>query len=260
VFALSAALPAADMSRWGWRIPFLIALPLGAIGVYVRSRIGETPVFEKVERLAARSEHPLRAVLGSPRGWKMLGRATLFNLPASVPAYLLLTFMPAYLVSTAHLTSGRALLCVTMAVVVAMIMQPIAGRLSDRLGRRWLLALTCTVELVAVFPAFSLLNAGGFGLAAAGLCVIGFMHGMATGCQPVSNLESFPTPIRYTGFALALGLSTALLSGPTPYIATWLVGATRSTYSPAWLIVACAIPALVGAFFIRETSNRPLPA
>jgi MHS family proline/betaine transporter-like MFS transporter len=258
-FALSAVIPAEDMQSWGWRIPFLIALPLGAIGLYIRSRIAESPDFEKVEQLGAKTEHPVKALLGSSRGWKMLGRATLFNLPVGVPAYLLLTFMPAFLVSTVHLTSAEALLAVTIAIVLAMVVQPIGGLLSDRFGRRPLLGILCLTQLATAFPAFILLNTGGFVPALAGLMLLGFIHGIATGCQSAPVLESFPTPIRFTGYALALGLSTALLSGPTPYVATWLIGVTGSSFAPAWLIVVCAIPALIGAFFIKETNNRPLP-
>lgn len=258
VFILSAAVPSGDMQTWGWRIPFLVALPLGAIGLYIRSRIDETPVFEKIERVGGRTEHPMKTLLGNVRGWRMLGRATLFNLPVSVPAYLLLTFMPAFLGSTVHLSSAESLLAVTVAVVVAMAVQPIGGLLSDIFGRRPLLIALCLIQLAAAFPAFALVNMGGFIPALAGLALLGFIHGIATGLQSAPVLESFPTAIRYTGYALALGLSTALLSGPTPYLATWLVSASRSHFAPVWLIVACAVPSLIGAFFIKETNNRPL--
>jgi MHS family proline/betaine transporter-like MFS transporter len=167
--------------------------------------------------------------------------------------------MPAFLESTVHLTNAEALLAVTVAIVLAMIVQPVGGLLSDRFGRRPMLGTLCVIQLATAFPAFALLNAGGFAPALVGLMMLGFIHGVATGCQSAPVLESFPTPIRFTGYALALGLSTALLSGPTPYVATWLIGATGSTSAPAWLVIACAIPALIGAFFIKETNNRPLP-
>lgn len=260
VFALSATIPAADMQTWGWRIPFLVALPLGAIGLYIRSRIDETPIFEKIEQLGGKIEHPLKTLLSNARGWKMLGRATLFNLPVAVPAYLLLTFMPAFLGSTVHLSSTESLLAVTVAVCVAMAVQPIGGLLSDIFGRRPLLIGLCLIQLAAAFPAFALVNMGSFGSALAGLALLGFIHGIATGLQSAPVLESFPTTVRYTGYAMALGLSTALLSGPTPYVATWLVSASGSHYAPVWLIVACAVPSLIGAFFTRETNNQPLPA
>ena len=256
---LASVLSTEDLQSWGWRIPFLVSLPLGAIALYIRSRVDETPAFGQLEQRGMKTEHPLKSLLGNLRGWKMIGRATLFNLPASIPAYLLLTFMPAYLVTNVHLSNGQALLSVTIAVLAAMIMQPVAGRLSDRFGRRPLLFILCAVELAVAYPAFILLNIGGLVLPVVGLVVIGVIHGIATGCQSAPILESFPTRIRYSGYALSLGLSTALLAGPTPYIATWLIGATGSSFAPAWLIMACAVPSLVGAFLIRESNNRPLP-
>ena len=256
---LVTTVSAEDMRSWGWRVPFLLALPVGAIGLYIRSRVEETPLFDKIEEKGAKVEHPIKSLLGTARGWKMLGRSQFFNLPASIPAYLLLTFMPAWLVSSVHLTRGQALTSVTIAVVAAMVMQPIGARASDRFGRRPLLFTICVAELILAYPAFMLLHVGGHFFATAGLVLIGVVHGLATGCQAAPTLESFPTKIRYTGYALSLGLSTALLAGPTPYVATWLISITGSSYAPAWMIMICAVPALIGVFFIRETSNRPLP-
>ena len=257
---LMSVLPDEAMRSWGWRIPFLLALPIGVVGLYIRSRVEETPHFDHIEEAGAKTEHPLKALLGTARGWKMLGRSQFFNLPASIPAYLLLTFMPAYLVADVHLSKGQALLSVTVAVIAAMAMQPIAARSSDRYGRRAMLLVTCVAELVVAIPAFALIQQGGHVLPSVGLVLIGVVHGVATGCQAAPTLESFPTKIRYTGYALSLGLSTALLAGPTPYVATWLISVTGSNYAPAWLIMVCAIPPILGAFIIRETHNRPLPA
>ncbi|WP_190814823.1 MFS transporter [Saccharopolyspora pogona] len=259
VAALSVALTPGQIEEWGWRIPFLIAFPVGLIGLYIRTRIGETPEFDEVARSGVKVQHPLRALLGSAAGWKGIGRTAMFNLPASVPAYLLLTFLPTFLKSEAGLSSGEALMCVTVAVLVAMLAQPLAGYWSDRLGRRPLLLALCALELALAYPAFSLLLHGDVGLAVLGLVVIGFLHGVATGCQAAPNLESFPTRIRFTGYAVAYGLSTAILAGPTPYVATWLIDVTGNLMAPAWMIMACAVIPLVGAYFVRETANRPLP-
>jgi MHS family proline/betaine transporter-like MFS transporter len=189
----------------------------------------------------------------------MIGRACLFVLPASIPAYLLTTFMPSYLVTRVHLSNGQALLLVTIAVLAAMITQPIAGRLSDRLGRRPMLVVLCVVQLALAYPVFLLFSIGGLVLPLVGLIVIGVIHGIGTGCQSAPMLESFPTRTRFTGYALALGLSTALVAGPTPYVATWLIEISGSSFAPAWLIMGLAIPSLICAFFVRESSNRPLP-
>jgi len=258
--ALTSTLSTAAMRDWGWRIPFLLAIPLGAVGLYIRSRIGESPAFERADQAGETTKRPLKAVLGHAEGWKMIGRTALFNLPSSVPAYLLVTFMPAYLTSKAHLSSGAALMSVVIAVLFAMVVQPIAALLSDRFGRRPMLLALCVITLVVAYPAFALLQMGGHLLPTLGLIVIGLVHGIATGCMVAPALESFPTRLRFTGYAWSFGLTTALVAGPTPYIATWLISVTGSVYSPAWLVMAGAIPSLIGVFFLRESHNRPLPS
>ncbi|MFE5837473.1 MFS transporter [Arthrobacter sp. NPDC056493] len=260
---LFSVLSAEDMQSWGWRVPFLLGLPLGAIGLYIRSRVSESPEFLKVEQTVAKA-NPLKAILGNAQGLRMLGKALLFTLPMAFTGYMLLTYMPAYLTKSLHLTSGDALLAVSAAMIVAMILQPVAGRLSDRIGRRRMLLTVCLTELALALPAFALLQSGhgdgGALLPSLGLILLGVVHGAGTGTQSAPTLESFPTRYRYTGFALALGLVAALLSGPTPYIATWLVAATGNGYAPAWLLMASVIPPIIGFFFIKETANRPLPS
>lgn len=260
---LFSVLSTEQMNSWGWRVPFLLGLPFGAIGLYVRSKVAESPEFRKVEQSARKVDNPLRALLGNRTGWKMLGRAILFNLPAAFTGFLLLTYMPVFLKTHLGFSSGQALLAVTLSVLAAMATQPLAARLSDRFGRRPILLSVCLFEMAVTYPAFALLQsnhgAGALVLAALGLMIIGVIHGAATGTQSAPTLESFPTRIRYTGFAMALGLVTAILAGPTPYIATWLVSVTGSGYAPAWLLIASAVPPTIGFFFIKETAHRPLP-
>jgi MHS family proline/betaine transporter-like MFS transporter len=246
------------MHSWGWRLPFLLALPVGAIGLYIRSRLDETPAFAEIEESEAKTRKPLRSLIGNRRGWKMIGRVVLVNLPCSVPGFLLLTFMPSFLIKSMGMSGGDSLLAVTLAVIVVLIFQPIGGMLSDRFGRRPILTLVAASQIVVAYPAFMIINKGGLLAATAGLTLIGITFALAVGSQAAPTLESFPTRIRFTGYAFTLGLTTALLAGPTPYIASWLVAATGSPLAPAGLMVAVATPALIGSFFFRETAGKPL--
>jgi MHS family proline/betaine transporter-like MFS transporter len=185
-------------------------------------------------------------------------RTAFINLPASVPAYMLMTFMPAFLQNSAGFSSWQSLLAVLAGVLFTFIFIPISGRLSDRIGRRRILFALCLLQLVLAWPAFALLNSGSVALAVLGLVLLGTMNGTAIGAQSAPLLETFPTSIRYSGYALALGLSTALIAGPTPYVATWMVDVTGSTMTPMWLIIGCAIPSLFASFFLRETARKPL--
>ncbi|WKN61377.1 MFS transporter [Rhodococcus opacus] len=251
---LTASMPADDLHSWGWRIPFLLALPIGVIGLYIRSRLEETPVFNQIAVDGEKSRSPLRQVLGSANGWRAIGRAIMFNLPGTVPGFLLLTFMPTFLTKTANVSSVQALMAIAVAACVVLVMQPLGGRLCDRIGRRQMLFLVALTEILTAYPAFILVHQGGLVLPTLGLVLIGAPFGLATGSQLAPMLESFPSRLRFTGFAAALGLSTAVISGPSPYVCTWLISVTGSTYAPAWLLMGIALPALVGAFLLRETS------
>ncbi|MBT2473651.1 MFS transporter [Microbacterium sp. ISL-103] len=256
--ALALTIPAEDMNEWGWRLPFLMAIPLGIIALIIRSKVDESPVFERLAAMNDEKVNPLRELLGTKRGWKMLGRTAFINLPASVPAYMLMTFMPAFLQNNEGFGAWQSLMAVLAGVLFTFIFIPISGTLSDRLGRRRILFGLCVLQLVLAWPAFALLTSGNAALAVFGLMLLGTMNGSAIGAQSAPLLETFPTSIRYSGYALALGLSTALIAGPTPYVATWMVSASGSDMAPMWLIIACAIPSLIGAFFIRETARKPL--
>ncbi len=180
---LVSTLSAEAMQSWGWRIPFLVALPMGAIGLYIRGRLEETPVFDNIEHEGAKSRSPLKAVVSNTAGWRMMGRATLFNLPVQVPGFLLMTFMPSYLTKSAGLSSGGALVCISIAVVVMIIVQPVAGLASDRFGRRPMLFACATVTLVSAYPAFALIQMGGYVLPTLGLILIAIVHGLGTGLR-----------------------------------------------------------------------------
>jgi len=257
---LAAVLPEDELRSWGWRLPFLLAFPIGAVGLYIRSRLEETPVFTQIETVGAGSRSPLAEVLGGSQGWRAIGRAVLFGLPCTVTGFILLTFMPSYLTKNAGLSSTEALASIAVAAAVTMIMQPVGGRMSDTIGRRPMLALVASMEIVIAYPAFVLVQQGGHLLPTIGLALLGAAQGLATGSQFAPMLESFPTAQRFTGVALALGLSTAVLSGPAPYLCTWLVEVTGSLYSPAWVVIAVAVPAAIGSYFVRESYKESLSA
>jgi MHS family proline/betaine transporter-like MFS transporter len=247
------------MKSWGWRIPFLLALPLGAIGLYIRTRLEETPIFEHIEQVGTKSRSPLKAVIGNLEGWKMIGRAMLFHLPVQIPGFILLTFMPTYLRTSAGFSPGRSLAMITIASLVLIFLQPVSGLLSDRFGRRPMLFVVALLTIIGTYPAFALIQMGGYFLPALGLIIIAILQALGTGTQLAPVMEMFPSNIRYTGYAISIGIAVALIAGNTAYVAQWLVSKTGNVYAPAWLMIIVVIPSLIGAFFVHESNGVPLP-
>ncbi|GCE42163.1 L-Proline/Glycine betaine transporter ProP [Rhodococcus wratislaviensis] len=256
--ALTATLSHDALYSWGWRIPFLLALPIGAVGLYIRTKLEETPVFRAIEEAGARSQGPVMSLVSSVTGWKLMGRALLFSLPTQLTGYMILTYMPSFLKKNSGLSATEALLAISVATVVILVCQPLGGLLADKVGRRPMLFFCSAGIIIAAYPTFALLLQGGMALSILALCLLAIPFALASGNQLAASLEIFPTKVRFTGFALVLGVAVATLGGTAPYVSTWLVQQTGSLYSPAFYLMLSVLPALLIAPFLRETFRDDL--
>ncbi len=133
-------------AAWGWRIPFVFGFVLGPIGYYLRTKVAETPVFEANVVKHAISRAPLREALGSHG--TQITQAFFLSIIGIVANYVMIVFMPTYAVKTLHLDPGDALLSATFANLVVMLLTPVMGALSDKVGRRPMIgtcALLCCI-------------------------------------------------------------------------------------------------------------------
>jgi MHS family proline/betaine transporter-like MFS transporter len=159
----------AAMAEWGWRLPFLIAAPMGLVGLYLRRRLDDTPVFRELVN-AGETEHEtttqLRHLLGY---WRPLLLLMGLVVTLNVANYTLLAYMPTYLEAQIGLSSSDALTLVIIGQFVMMVLLPFAGSLSDRVGRKIMWWVSIIGLFVLAIPLFKLM-AQGFGMAA---CVVG---------------------------------------------------------------------------------------
>jgi MFS transporter, MHS family, proline/betaine transporter len=246
---LSAALPGAALRSWGWRLAFLLALPLGLIGLYIRLRLEETPGFRAVQRLGAVSRIPLAETLRTARRQVVVG----FGVVAAVSTTfnIFIVFLPSYLATTGRVPLPRALAAALVGLAVA----PGFGRISDRVGRRSVL-IAGVLALLLTLPAFSLVQRGKTG----GLLVAFSLMGLALGTLAQSSFlaELFSTTLRYSGLSLTYGLASALFGGTAPALSTLLVRRTGGALLPAWYATCITAVALVGVLLSPETAHRPL--
>jgi MFS transporter, MHS family, proline/betaine transporter len=253
---LSATLDGPALRGWGWRLAFLLALPLGLVGLWIRLRIEETPGFRAVQRLGAAARTPLADTLRTARREIAAG----FGLVAAVTATfnIVFVFLPSHLAATGRAPLARALAAALVGLLVAAGAAPLAGRLSDRVGRRPLLLAGVVALLALVVPVTALLLRGEPG----GL-VLGYsLLGLALGTLVPSTFlaELFPTRLRYSGLSLTYGLASALFGGTAPALATFLVRRTGAALSPAWYATALTVVAVACALLAPETAGRPLDA
>jgi MHS family proline/betaine transporter-like MFS transporter len=253
---LSATLEGPALRAWGWRLAFLLALPLGLVGLYIRLRIEETPGFQAVQRLGAAARTPLADTLRAARREVVVG----FGIVAMISATfnIFYVFLPSQLAITGRAPLTRALAAALVGLLVAAGAAPIAGRLSDRVGRRPLLVAGVIALLLLTVPLTALLQRGEPG----GLLLGYILIGLALGTLVPSTFlaELFPTRLRYSGLSLTYGLASALFGGTAPALATFLVRRTGADLAPAWYATGLTVVAIACVVLAPETAGRPLDA
>jgi MHS family proline/betaine transporter-like MFS transporter len=253
---LTWLLPRGVLEAWGWRLAFLAALPLGLTGLYLRLRLDETPPFRDVQRARALAPRPVTRTLRAYPGRVMIG----FGLvaAASLTFNTFFIFLPSQLVSALHVPQSRTFGAALLGLALVTAASPALGQLSDRIGRRPLLAAGTLALLAFTLPAYLLICRAG----PVGLLVGYLLVGSALSCMVLPSFlsELFPTPVRSTGLAVTYGLASALFGGTAPFLATLLVKRTGNLLVPAYYATAVTLAASIGALLARETAFQPLDA
>ncbi|MDQ0713045.1 MHS family proline/betaine transporter-like MFS transporter [Streptomyces luteogriseus] len=259
VTIMTALLSADDLTSWGWRIPFLIAGPMGIIGLYLRLRLEETPAFaaeaEKAEN--NRPKTPLREMVTGQ--WRALLLCVGLVLVFNVTDYMLLSYMPSYLTGQLHYDETHGLLVVLGVMAVMMIVQPFAGALTDRVGRRPVIATGCAGFLLLSVPALLLIREGSLLAVALGMGALGMLLVCFTASMPSALPALFPTKVRYGSLSIGFNVSVSLFGGTTPLVVTALIGATGNMMMPAYYMMAAAVIGGFAVWRMAESAGRPLP-
>ncbi|WP_031518935.1 MFS transporter [Siccibacter colletis] len=239
VALLSVTLSPEALYDWGWRIPFFIALPMGAVALWLRVSMEETPGF--VRQQQRREAAPVQASAGATLKNILLaiGRVMVW----SAAGYTYLVIMPTYLQSALHTGFNQALLIAVISNIgFALTIIP-AGMLSDRIGRRTVMVVATGLLLILALPLLKILQAESATLAVKALVVLvaGGLVGILAGPGPAMLAEMFPTRVRYTGLGLAYSLSNALFSGCAGLIITGLIKQTGNLDIPAYYVMATAV-------------------
>ena len=243
-------------ASWGWRLPFLIGFLLGPIGYYLRTRVAETPAFERNAERHAIAKAPLAEALGS-HGMRIV-QAFFLSIIGIVANYVMIVFMPTYAIKTLHIDPGVALLCATLTNLEVMLLTPFMGALSDRIGRRPMIAACGVLNVVFAYPLYILVGQGTFGALLGAMMVVGAIESLYTGTICVILSELFPTRVRYTALSLGYGFSVAIFGGFAPFAAQWLIGATGNPISPAYLVIAGGAMSAIAVLTLKEPRNVPL--
>lgn len=258
---LSSIMPHEALASWGWRVPFLIAAPLGIIGWFVRSRLTETPQFRNIEAQGAVARAPIIELMTNKQYLVQIVRLLGVFLCGSFFAfYVFLTYVPTYLLKHTDIGEHATYLTALIAQCFMMCMIPLYGRLADRFGRRPVLFSSQLLFVVLAVPAFVLMDMGTFGFVLIAQLAIVIPIGLHQAVQIPVMLELMPTRLRVSGGGLAFAIASALFGGTAPIVAVWLVGQTGTGMSVAIAVVVAAVISLVATLATAETGRQQLAA
>jgi MHS family proline/betaine transporter-like MFS transporter len=254
---LTAILSDDAMSSWGWRVPFLVGGPLGLIGLYLRYRLEDTPAFQDLKGHQEVSKSPLRETLVQNRRPLLICVGIVIGL--GVADYAILTFMPTYLTETLKMDGGTSLLLTVGVMMIMMLLIPLTGALSDRIGRRPIQLAGAFGLFVTPIPALLLIQQRGPFAIIGGMALMGVFLVCFLGTIPSTLPSLFPTAVRYAAFAISYNVSVSVFGGTTPLVIEFLTARTGNEFVPAFYVMAAMLVAVVPIMLAPESAGKPLP-
>lgn len=236
------------LHSWGWRVPFIIGLLIGPVGWYIRQHLDETH---------ADSHHPtpLSELLRTQGRTLLLGIALMAS--STVTMYMVVFYMPTYLVQTLHYPGSFAFALVGLASALLAIIPPLSARYADRFARRKpLLYWTVGLPLVMAYPSFLLLGGGSTGLCMLAITLLIMPLAVGVGPSLALMMEAFPREQRVTGLSIIYSFGVTLFGGFSPLLVTWLIGVTGNPLTPAFYLIAAVALSLFALRWYPEHPGR----
>jgi MHS family proline/betaine transporter-like MFS transporter len=248
----------AALESWGWRIPFLFGAALAGSVWIARSTMHESPEFRRQQESGSVPAEPLAYALRHHRA----GIARSFSISAlgSITYYVGITYVPAFLTGAAALGEAAALWLSTIAAVVVILITPLVGLWSDRIGRKPVLIALSVGSAALPISMFALMASGAHVQALLGACALAALAGAVSAVGAVATAEQFPGEGRVTGLALGATMATAIFGGLTPYVAQLLLERTGWPMAPGAMIALVALAVLPVFITMRETAPSARPS
>ncbi len=249
-------MPEEAFRSWGWRVPFLLGVVIGLVGMYIRSSCSESPLYEEAKAQGHLAKAPLRALFRDH--WRPMAKAFAFYLSVTMPYYLCSVYLLSYTQTHLGQSAADALLINALAMGAMLVMFVPAALLSDRIGRKAVMRIGAVAMLLAVAPIFWLMQQGGFGpILAAQMLLLGIV-GFYAGCVPTALVELFPTSVRSSGMALSYNAAAAIFGGTAPMVCEWLLNHTGTAYAIAGYVALCNLVTLLALALFRDPWREPL--
>src|SRR5207302_1587604 len=241
---------------WGWRVPFWLSIIMVAVGLYIRLGLLETPVFQRIlERQQVASAPVLEVLRRQP---KEIILTALARMAEQGPFYVFAAFIFTYGTTVLHSSRDLLLTALLVGTGLSAVTIPLAGHISDRIGRKRMYLIGAVTMGVFGFVYFTMLNTAIPGWIFLAIVLSFIPHDMMYGPQAALIAECFSPRLRYSGCSLGFHLASVIAGGPAPLIATALLAATGSGYSVALYVLFCAIVSVSATAFLPDYTNRDI--
>ncbi|ELY5852614.1 MFS transporter [Cronobacter malonaticus] len=259
IVSLMTLFSEAQFLAWGWRIPFLFSAVLVLLGLWIRRGIDETPDFQQAKRTGQLSKTPLRVTVR--HHWREVLIAAGLKVVETAPFYIFSTFVVSYATTTLAYEKSQALESVTLAALVATVLIPLMGLLSDKIGRKRMYAVSVMLLGAFIVPWFMLLDTGTtWGIVLATVIAFGVLWAPITAVLGTLCSEIFHARVRYTGITLGYQLGAALAGGTAPLIATGLLAHSGGDWTPvAWYLAVTVAISLLAILCASRLHRRKAP-
>jgi MFS family permease len=241
---------------WGWRVPFWLSIVMVGIGLYIRLGILETPTFSRLVAEKRIERAPVIEVI--KRHPKLIALTALARMAEQGPFYIFAAFIFTYGTTVLHSPRNMLLTAVLVATLLSAITTPLAGHISDRIGRKRMYVIGAATVGVFGFVYFALLNTAIPALIFLAVILSFVPHDLMYGPQAALIAECFTPRLRYSGSSIGYHLSSVIAGGPAPIIATALLAWTGSGYAIAVYILFCAIVSITATSFLPDYTNRDI--
>ncbi|MDQ1082395.1 MULTISPECIES: MFS transporter [Microbacterium] len=256
--ALATFLPAGSLEEWAWRVPFLVAAPLGLLGFWIRRSLDDTVAFLETKKNDDVAHNPLAETIRDKSVLRKVFFAVALALLNSSGYYILFNYMPSFLTREFGFTTGNGLAITSLSIVVMLVAMPTLARLSDRIGRKPVMLAAAATSAIAAIPGYALASTGDFGLAVLGAALMALCFAGHSALIAVCLVELFPTRVRGTAYSLGYNIATAIFGGAAPLVMTSLIAATGQTAIPAYYVVLTAVGSGIAALFMNDGARKPI--
>lgn len=250
---VTAIVPEPYFTQYGWRILFWFGGLLDVAGIIIRRYLSESPEFEEMKAKGQLSKKPLNDAIRHNK--KALFHTAGLAIYQNVAIYIVLTYIPTYLLTEVHFSKLASTGSTVLAVIAAVVFVPIAGEMADRYGKVKVLIWSCIGGLLLIYPMFFIMNLKVTSMAIVSHMVVGALVGIFVGVIPSIMAELYPTNVRYAGMSFSYNVSVSIFGGFAPFIATFLISYTNDPLSPSYYVLGAALVTLITLISMAKTEH-----